>query len=230
MRRFTLIELLVVIAIIAILASLLLPALSQARMRARTISCVSNLNSVGKMFLLYYDDYKTAPPTKMAYKLDAMTWAAILQHLYGRKISYPTAYCKNINACTLRNTVFGCPELSPLNPNTSSLILTSYTYHPSYFNANINKAPWTFPQPAPAYLLWRIKNPSRVLLLADSNNVGTLTTASGTITFGNSACRIDFRHSGRRVNYLFIDGHAETRSIGNSKSGISLNGGESVMQ
>ncbi len=62
-KAFTLIELLVVIAIIAILASLLLPALRGARETARRIGCVSNLRQIGLASHLYASDYGTFPPT-----------------------------------------------------------------------------------------------------------------------------------------------------------------------
>lgn len=56
-KKFTLIELLIVISVIAILAALLLPALSRARDRAHSIQCLSNLRQCGMGMVLYANDY-----------------------------------------------------------------------------------------------------------------------------------------------------------------------------
>ena len=70
-KAFTLVELLVVIGIIALLISILLPALSKARESANRIKCAANLRTVGQVATLFANDHKGVFPTAWGYGMDS---------------------------------------------------------------------------------------------------------------------------------------------------------------
>jgi prepilin-type processing-associated H-X9-DG protein/prepilin-type N-terminal cleavage/methylation domain-containing protein len=109
---FTLIELLVVIAIIAILASMLLPALNKARDRAKQIKCVSNLKQIGTAFGMYTTDNEQWLPKYM----DPNGWIRWQDRLFPYVHNYSGKVVQNIYRKDGQPSgVFKCPAQAGVN-------------------------------------------------------------------------------------------------------------------
>ena len=115
-NRFTLIELLVVIAIIAILASMLLPSLQQARVAARKTACTNNMKQIGSALFMYSGDHEYFPPAKSSEmgNLNTRGWHWLTMPYLGMDNSQPSNWeeaAKRREKGALR-----CPEIAPPQP------------------------------------------------------------------------------------------------------------------
>ena len=206
-NSFTLIELLVVIAIIAILASMLLPALSQARARARDASCLSHLKQIGESMAFYVNDNQGFAPFYHK-NVNSAKWQDTLM-----------PYCGGTNACWshvdqvngIMRSVFGCPSSDATPHDNSNGACRHYGINRFYASDNgtgSSTAVVIGRKPA------RFSNVSRRMMVIDIDKRGIweiLMAYSKFYMKGDSGIGLPFRHGNHHaVNCTFADGHAAT--------------------
>jgi len=95
---FTLIELLVVIAIIGILAGMLLPTLARAKEKAKSISCLNNLNQLSLAAHMYVDDSQGAYPPRINFSTVNSRWPDKFYDYYGKNLNLLICPSETTNA------------------------------------------------------------------------------------------------------------------------------------